>query len=61
MTRHAGAVLSAFINEGEELWQGGARKALDELEAQTEERAMVLAQEAAAAPRGILRQSAVCR
>ena len=46
MTRHAGAVLSAFINEGEELWQGGARKALDELEAQTEERAMVLAQEA---------------
>ena len=45
-TRLAGAVLSAFMREGEELWQGGARKALDELEAQTEERAMVLAQEA---------------
>ena len=45
-TRHAGAVLSAFINEGEEAWQGGARQALDELEAQTEERARVLATEA---------------
>ena len=41
MTRHAGAVLSAFVNEGEEAWQGGARQALDELEAQTEERARV--------------------
>ena len=45
-TRHAGAVLSSFMTEGEELWQGGARQALDELEAQTEERAAVLAQEA---------------
>ena len=45
-TRHAGAVLSAFVNEGEEAWQGGARRALDELEAQTEERARALAQEA---------------
>ena len=45
-TRHAGAVLQAWMSEGEEAWQGGARKALDELEAQTEERAMVLAQEA---------------
>ena len=46
LTRHAGAVLSAFVSEGEEAWQGGARKALDELEARTEERAMILAQEA---------------
>ena len=46
MTRHAGAVLQAFMSAGEEAWQGGARQALDELEAQTEERAMVLAQEA---------------
>ena len=45
-TRHAGAVLSAFMREGEELWQGGARQALDELEVQTEKRAQVLAQEA---------------
>ena len=46
MTRHAGAILQAFVSEGEEAWQGGARKALDELEAQTEERARVLAVEA---------------
>ena len=45
-TRHAGAVLSAFMREGEEKWQGGARKALFELEVQTEKRAQVLAQEA---------------
>ena len=46
LTRHAGAVLQAFMVEGEEAWQGGARQALDELEARTEERAMILAQEA---------------
>ena len=45
-TRHAGAVLQAWITEGEEAWQGGARQALDELEARTEERATILAQEA---------------
>ena len=50
MTRHASAELAAFMREGEVLWSSGARKALDELEARTEERAeeraMVLAQEA---------------
>ena len=46
MTRHAGAVLQAFVGEGEEMWQGGAQLALAELEAQTEERARVLATEA---------------
>ena len=45
-TRHAGAVLQAWMSEGEEAWQGGARKALDELEERTEERARILAQEA---------------
>ena len=46
LTWHAGAVLSAFINEGEEAWQGGSRQALDELEERTEERARTLAVEA---------------
>ena len=46
LTRHAGSVLQAWMSEGEEAWQGGARKALDELEERTEERARILAQEA---------------
>ena len=46
-TRHAGAVLTAFMTAGEEAWQGGARQALEELvarhERELDERARELA------------------
>ena len=45
-TPRGGRALGVRVTEGEEAWQGGARQALDELEAQTEERARALAQEA---------------